>query len=72
MGKTVIVLEELNYIFRESDINVITNMNNTGYSVEEIASKLNRDEYEIMLALLHQHKERMLTKQIQIRRRQLC
>lgn len=64
----VIVLEELNFIFREKELTQITTMNNVGYSIFDISVEMKRDEYEIMLALMHQHKEKQLTKAINFRR----
>lgn len=64
MSVPVVILEEINFIFRENELNKITQLHNEGLSITEITKEVGRDEYEILLALVHLHIKRKLTKPI--------
>jgi len=52
----VILLDDLNFQMSKNELKYITDLHNAGMEFEEIAKKLKRDPYEIILALLHRVK----------------
>lgn len=50
----VILLENLEFGMSRSQLNQITDLHNSGMRFEEISKKVERDPYEVVLALLHQ------------------
>jgi hypothetical protein len=50
----VILLEDLEFAMTTKQLDEITTLWNEGMKWEELAEKVKRNEYEILLALLHQ------------------
>lgn len=69
LSKPVIILEEMNFIFRESELKKITELHHRDCWIDDIAEELKRNEYEILLALVHQHIKRKIKKPLKIRRK---
>lgn len=65
--KTIIVLDGLDYGFLQSQLTEIKELSNKGMWIGDIAKRLRRDEYEVLLALVHLHKDQKLTRPIAFR-----
>lgn len=57
-----IILEDLEFMFKKSSLSEIEFMHNRGFSITEIAEHAKRNEYEILLAVLHLHRKGRLKK----------
>lgn len=62
-------LHEKNIAFSNAVLSVITEFHEEGYSWEEISKKMNRDILEILVALLHQMEQGLLTRPIAYRKK---
>lgn len=54
----VILLEELEFSMPKNQLDLITQLHNEGNSYKEISKLVKRNEYEVIIALLHQVKRR--------------
>lgn len=51
--KYEIALENLEFAFSKSELNYIQNTHNKGVWVTTIAKNIKRDEYEVLIAIMH-------------------
>lgn len=52
--ENIILLDSLEYGMSKKQLDRITKLHNSGMKFEEISKKVERDPYEVVLALLHQ------------------
>lgn len=52
----VILLEDLEFCMPKQQLEKITNLHNSGTDIEDIAMKVKRNPYEVLLAIIHQVK----------------
>lgn len=64
-----IALEDLEFVFTKNQLHEITVMHNNGVWVTDIAKNIKRNEYEVLIALIHQHRKGKLTKELAHRRK---
>ena len=62
-----ILLEDLEFIFSKKQLRIIKNLYNDGKWITEISEKVKRNEYEVLLAIIHLHRKRELTRPIAFR-----
>jgi len=62
----VIILDDLEFAFHRDDLDRIRLLHNQGFYIHEIATHLKRDEYEILLAILHLHRQGEIKRKIRI------
>lgn len=55
-GEYVILLDDLEFVMTKEHLNDITLLHNNGKSLEYISKFVKRNEYEVLLALIHQAK----------------
>lgn len=53
VGKVEIALDDLEFAFPVNQLQEIKSLNHQGYSYKQIAKMVKRDEYEVIIALLH-------------------
>lgn len=58
----VIILDDLEFCFSKEQLADIKMYHNQGRTLREISVLVKRDEYEVLLALLHFHREQQLTR----------
>lgn len=51
--KYEIALEELEFAFSENELNYIQNTHNNGVWFTDIAKNIRRDDYEVLIAIMH-------------------
>ncbi|MEC5422088.1 hypothetical protein QGM71_01095 [Virgibacillus sp. C22-A2] len=52
----VILLEELEFVMPTEQLQTITDLHNDGMELEDIAKEVKRNQYEVLIALIHQNK----------------
>lgn len=62
--RTVIMLEDFNFIMPLKQLNLITELHNNGMKVGEISEQVKRNEYEVLLALIHQTDKGKITRSL--------
>jgi len=62
----VIILEDLEFAFEKKELEMIAGHHNYGFGINEIAEHMNRNEYEILLAILHLHRQGQIKRKIRI------
>lgn len=65
----VVILDDLEFAFRPQQLEEIARLHNKGMWVTDIADEVKRNEYEVLLALVHLHKKRKLTRELAFRRK---
>lgn len=63
-----IALEDLEFLFTKDQLSEITELHNSGTWIIDIAKQIERNEYEVLIALIHLHRKGKLTKEIAFRR----
>lgn len=51
---SVVLLEDFDFLMEENQLKQITQLHNDGFSLGQISSRVKRNEYEVLLALIHQ------------------
>lgn len=64
----VVILDDLEFAFEKDKLDVIAEMHNAGEWVTDIAKKVKRNEFETLLAIVHLHKRRRLTRELAFRK----
>jgi len=64
----IIILEDLEFSFPREQLEKITELHNEGLSVEDISIEVRRNEYEVLLAIVHQHRQNKIKKELAYRR----
>ncbi|WP_078577342.1 helix-turn-helix domain-containing protein [Salipaludibacillus agaradhaerens] len=52
-NEPVVILEELDFLFKRSELAEIHSLWNEGFSITDIAKRLKRDKNELFLAVFH-------------------
>ncbi|MCR6116656.1 helix-turn-helix domain-containing protein [Salipaludibacillus agaradhaerens] len=52
-NEPVVILEELDFLFKRSELAEIHSLWNEGFSIADIAKRLKRDKNELFLAVFH-------------------
>ncbi|WP_096269480.1 hypothetical protein [Paucisalibacillus globulus] len=55
-GDYVILLEDLEFAMPKDQLREITQLHNNGMKLEDISQEVKRNEYEVLIALMHQAK----------------
>jgi len=58
----VIILDDLEFAFQKDQLYEIAELHNDGVRLSEISRETRRDEYEVLLAIIHLHREGKLTR----------
>ena len=61
-GDYVIILDDLEFAFRHEQLDEIAELHNDGVRLSEISRITRRDEYEVLLAIIHLHRQGKLTR----------
>ena len=61
-GDYIIILEDLEFAFRKEQLDEIAELHNDGVRLSEISRETRRDEYEVLLAIIHLHRQGKLTR----------
>ena len=61
-GDYVIILDDLEFAFRKDQLDEIADLHNDGVRLSDISKITKRDEYEVMLAIIHLHRQGKLTR----------
>ena len=61
-GDYVIILDDLEFAFRQDQLDEIAELHNDGVRLSDISKITKRDEYEVMLAIIHLHRQGKLTR----------
>jgi len=64
----IIALEDLDFLFSRNQLETIADLHNDGMWVTDIAERIERNEYEVLIALIHLHRAGRLTKHLAYRR----
>ncbi len=62
-----IILDDLEFVFRKEQLEEIKDMHNDGMWVTDIARRIRRNEYEVLLAIVHLHIKNKLTRELAFR-----
>lgn len=62
MGKAVIVLEDLDFVWRESEVNEAAEMWKMGIPIDLIAKNFGRDIDEVALLIMHLSRQGIIRK----------
>ncbi len=65
----VVILDDLEFAFRPQQLNKIANLHNGGMWVTDIAVEVKRNEYEVLLALVHLHIKGKIKRELAFRRK---
>ena len=65
-NKYEIILDDLEFIFPVKTLEKVKRMHNFGFSITEISTETKRDEYEILLAIIHLHRKGKITRRIRV------
>lgn len=65
----VVILDDLEFIFSKNQLDSIAHFYNEGEWVADIAKKIKRNEYEVLMAIVHLHIKRKLTRDLAYRRK---
>lgn len=60
--ENVIILDDLEFCFSKEQLADVKMYHNQGKGIRDISALVKRNEYEVLLALLHFHRERELTR----------
>ena len=63
----VIILDDLEFAFSRQQLNEIAELHNDGVRLSDISKITKRDEYEVMLAIIHLHRKGKLTRALERR-----
>lgn len=61
-GEYVIILEDLEFCFPVEQLDYIEKLHNSGFRISEISEYTKRNEYEVLLAIIHLHREGRITR----------
>ena len=61
-GDYVIILDDLEFAFQKDQLDEIAELHNDGVRLSDISKITKRDEYEVMLAIIHLHRQGKLTR----------
>lgn len=61
-GDYVIILDDLEFAFQKDQLDEIAELHNDGVRLSDISRITKRDEYEVMLAIIHLHRQGKLTR----------
>ena len=61
-GDYVIILDDLEFAFQKDQLDEIAELHNDGVRLSDISKITKRDEYEVLLAIIHLHREGKLTR----------
>lgn len=64
-----IILEDLEFVFSKKQLNLIKEMHNEGKWISDISIKIKRNEYEVLLAIVHLHKRGRIKRELAFRRK---
>lgn len=59
-----IIFNDLEFVFSKEQLNRIKIYHNDGLGIEEISQKEQRNEYEILLAIVHLHRQRRIKEKL--------
>lgn len=62
--KYEVILEDLEFGFEKTTLKKIAKKHNGGMCMQDIADQVGRNEYEILLAIVHLHKKNRITRKI--------
>ena len=61
-GDYVIILDDLEFAFQKDQLDEIAELHNDGVRLSDISKITKRDEYEVLLAIIHLHRKGKLTR----------
>lgn len=65
----VIVLDDLEFVFSKKQLKIIADKHNSGEWAGDIAKEIKRNEYEVLMAIVHLHKKGRVTRELAFRRK---
>ena len=60
--RSVVLLEDFDFIMKERQLELITRMHNQGKALNDISDEVNRNSVEVLLALIHQSTQGKITR----------